>query len=406
MIPARTIFSDCTGFPYDYSATNQQCQRCRREHQEEWWPCRRTTLGSLPIKPRDDEFRRNTRADIDVSKPVTEEDYEIWATEFHSRARIQKLLFSYLWAAGGCGEKDAAIEYLVQHDENRRTASRVARIILYDFEYHARRRYSFATRRVGNDICLYHTKPKEDDMRIPLQSRSRAVVLLSGGLGSTVALYWAFVKFGSVDNVTAMTIDYGQVQRRRLDAARRVVELTGVEHVEHGIGQLGDLLESEILTNEPVDELLPQKHRGFSQRYIPGKSMTLITLAAAWGFANRAANIVTGFRLADYPKFPEHRPEFVEQMTTALRTGMDFPDLCIATPLIRKSGVQIMQFALSLQDCWAALRQTESCISDDYPPCGACPTCGRRAAIFETVGMQDPLLERYAEEEEARSRKA
>ena len=58
---------------------------------------------------------------------------------------------------------------------------------------------------------------------------SKVVVVLSGGQDSTTCLYWALDRFG-IDNVLALTFDYGQRHRIELDCAANVAQHARVAH--------------------------------------------------------------------------------------------------------------------------------------------------------------------------------
>jgi 7-cyano-7-deazaguanine synthase len=51
------------------------------------------------------------------------------------------------------------------------------------------------------------------------------MVLFSGGIDSTTALYWALDRY---DKISALTFDYGQRNRIELDMARKIAQKLNV----------------------------------------------------------------------------------------------------------------------------------------------------------------------------------
>jgi 7-cyano-7-deazaguanine synthase len=56
----------------------------------------------------------------------------------------------------------------------------------------------------------------------------RAIVLLSGGMDSTIALYWAMQRF---EVAAAMTFNYGQRHWVEVAQATKIARAANVEHI-------------------------------------------------------------------------------------------------------------------------------------------------------------------------------
>lgn len=77
--------------------------------------------------------------------------------------------------------------------------------------------------------------------------RTRAIVLLSGGLDSTTCLAWAQARYECI----AISFMYGQRSTTELDAARTLTQQAGVEHrvIKIDLGNLG----GSALTDYSID---------------------------------------------------------------------------------------------------------------------------------------------------------
>ena len=66
------------------------------------------------------------------------------------------------------------------------------------------------------------------------------VVILSGGMDSTIAMRLAVEKYGK-ENVSALTFFYGQKQKREIEMARMSTNMLGVKHKVVDASFLGEI---------------------------------------------------------------------------------------------------------------------------------------------------------------------
>ena len=221
----------------------------------------------------------------------------------------------------------------------------------------------------------------------------RAVILLSGGLDSYTAAALA-ARDGYA--LYALTVRYGQVHARELDAARRVAAaLEAARHAEievdlaafGGSALLGD---GEI----PKDRDL-ERQRDIPSTYVPARNTVFLSLALAWAETVGATAIVIGVNALDYSGYPDCRPEYLEAFervaALATRAGVQGVPLRILAPLLRMSKAEIIRAGTSLGLDYGL---THSCYdpAPDGAPCGRCDSCLLRAKGFAEAGVPDPVL--------------
>ena len=220
-----------------------------------------------------------------------------------------------------------------------------------------------------------------------------AVVLLSGGLDSYTA---AAVAKRDGFALYALSINYGQRHIRELEAARAVVASLGVKkHLELDLDLTrigGSALTSnqiDVPKDQPIDPAV------IPNTYVPARNTIFLSLAMGWAEVLDASDIYIGVNALDYSGYPDCRPEFIaafEQMARlATKAGVEGPALKIHTPLIDLSKAGIIRLGLSLALDYGL---THSCYDPrpDGRPCGHCDSCRLRAAGFEEVGANDPLI--------------
>lgn len=223
-------------------------------------------------------------------------------------------------------------------------------------------------------------------------TRSLAVVLLSGGLDSYTA---AAVAARDGFDLCALSIRYGQRHVRELESARAIARsLNAVRQLEldvdlSGIG--GSALTGGL--DVPKDRLLDAAE--IPATYVPARNTIFLSLALGWAEVLGAADIVVGVNALDYSGYPDCRPEFIrafEQLArVATKAGIEGRPLRIHTPLIALSKAEIIRLGHTLDLDYGL---THSCYDplSDGSPCRRCDSCRLREAGFATAGLVDPLI--------------
>lgn len=226
--------------------------------------------------------------------------------------------------------------------------------------------------------------------------KSRAVVLLSGGLDSTTCL--ALARAEGFES-HALTVAYGQRHAREVEAARRVVEDLGVQrHVTVRLDP--EIFRGSALTgDEPVprDRDEAAMADAIPATYVPARNTVFLSLALAWAETLECGDIFIGVSAVDYSGYPDCRPEYVEAYTRmanlATRAAVEgrIP-VKIHAPLLCLTKAETIRKGISLGVDYGL---TWSCY-DPAPrgaPCGGCDSCRLRARGFREAGIQDPLLQ-------------
>lgn len=226
----------------------------------------------------------------------------------------------------------------------------------------------------------------------------KAVVLFSGGIDSTTALYWAKKEFACV---YAMVVNYAQRHNIEVNMAQQIA---GQLQVETHVIQfpLKDIVFSALIDKEkeiPESLAASKNEAGIPFTYVPFRNGIFLSLAAAFAESREVFNLVTGFNLIDTPDYPDTTEAFTKKMEAAINqgtsasiTGKTFK---IHTPLIGKSKKEIIQMGLELG---ADYSYSISCYRGDEVPCLKCPSCDIRSNAFGQLDKEDPLITRLKKE--------
>ncbi len=223
---------------------------------------------------------------------------------------------------------------------------------------------------------------------------SRALVLLSGGLDSTVCLAIAAREASSV---TAVTVDYGQRHRVELEGAAKVVDALGVEQlvVQLDLSAWGGSALTDDAVAVPDYAAIPSggTSGAIPPTYVPARNLIFCALACGIAESRQCDSVYLGVNALDYSGYPDCRPEFVAAFQQAaalgLKRGVEGRPLEFRTPLMRLTKAQIVALGVELG---APLELTWSCYRGGVAPCESCDSCMLRAKGFSEAGLTDPAL--------------
>lgn len=230
---------------------------------------------------------------------------------------------------------------------------------------------------------------------------SRAIVLVSGGMDSAVALAEARAAGFAC---SAISFDYGQRHRHELAAARRVVAAQGV--ADHRVVQLdlraigGSALTADVLV--PKDRPHAVIGAGVPVTYVPARNTIFLSLALGLAEVVGARDLYVGVNALDYSGYPDCRPEFLRAFEALARVatvagaeqGARFrvhaPLLELTKAGIVKRGLELgVDFALT-HTCYDPIERAGRVLS-----CGRCDACILRLKGFAESNARDPIA--YAE---------
>lgn len=222
---------------------------------------------------------------------------------------------------------------------------------------------------------------------------SKAVVLLSGGLDSTTALYLAK---SEGHEVYAISFDYGQKHSRELESARRVAEKVGV--VSHQVVSLnlslwgGSSLTDEKMAIEDGDV----DRNDIPMTYVPARNMVFLSVAASMAEAVGAQHIYIGVSQVDYSGYVDCRKVFIDAMENAINLGTVMSaergqKIEVHAPFINMTKADEIRLGEKLGVDFGL---TWSCYRGGEKPCGTCDSCLLRAKAFKEAGVIDTSIYR------------
>ena len=223
-------------------------------------------------------------------------------------------------------------------------------------------------------------------------TRTRAVVLLSGGLDSSTCL--AVARAEGLE-VHALSVDYGLRHKGELARARRVARALGAKDhrvVRVDLSTFGGSALTDRAIAVPKGRAPARMTRDIPVTYVPARNTVLLALALAHAETIEAEQVFVGVNALDYSGYPDCRPEFLRAFEklarVATKAGVSGRPLRIRAPLLRLTKAGIVRLGTRLGVPFGI---TLSC----YDPvrgraCGRCDACVLRRKGFAEAGIPDP----------------
>jgi len=219
----------------------------------------------------------------------------------------------------------------------------------------------------------------------------KAIVLLSGGLDSTVAIHLAK---NEGFEIYALSFNYGQKHNKEIECAKKTAIKIGAK--EHNIVNIQlNLWGGSSLTDTKMDVEDGNVYRDdIPQTYVPARNMVFLSVAASYAEAIGAQDIFIGVSEVDYSGYVDCREEFIRSMESTINLGTVMGaelnrKIRIHTPFINKTKAEEILLGEGLKVDWSL---TWSCYRGGTKPCGTCDSCLLRAKAFKEAGVIDTAL--------------
>jgi len=223
-----------------------------------------------------------------------------------------------------------------------------------------------------------------------MSAKSKAVVLLSGGMDSCVTAAIA----AETNALALLHASYGQRTERRerqaFDAIADFYSLSDrlVARLDH-FRDIGGSALTDPAVAVPEREIVPASGEGIPVTYVPFRNAHFLSIAVSWAEAIGATSVWIGAVAEDSSGYPDCRPEYYRAFQELVRAGTR-PEtrIEIVTPVIQMRKSDIIRRGIELG---APLHLTWSCYQGEREACGACDSCLLRLRAFEEAGVTDPI---------------
>jgi 7-cyano-7-deazaguanine synthase len=217
-------------------------------------------------------------------------------------------------------------------------------------------------------------------------SKARAVVLLSGGMDSSVCASLAARDY----DPAAVHISYGQrTEERERQSFLAICQRLKIHDRLMVRNEALRAIGGSALTDEsiPVPDAAMVGH-DVPVTYVPFRNAHFLAVAVSWAEVLGAEKVYIGAVEPDSSGYPDCRPAYYKAFNAVVKAGTKDGKIEIVTPLIAMRKAEIVRLGLELG---APFDLTWSCYSREDRACGVCDSCVLRLRAFEAAGVPDPI---------------
>lgn len=214
----------------------------------------------------------------------------------------------------------------------------------------------------------------------------KTLVLLSGGMDSVTALYWARHEH---EVVGAVSFDYGaKHNHREIPLAAWHCATSGVKHDIIDLGFMNQHFASDLLKSGGT---IPEGHyadENMKKTVVPFRNGIMLSIACGLAESCGADALVIAAHAGDHTIYPDCREPFMQGMAAAMREGT-YAHIELMRPFIHldKAGI-----AKTGSELGVDYGKTWSCYKGGDLHCGKCGTCVERIEAFVLAGLTDPTV--------------
>ena len=226
----------------------------------------------------------------------------------------------------------------------------------------------------------------------------KAVVLNSGGVDSTTCVGLAVEKYGK-DNVSTLSVFYGQKHDKELECAKKIAAHYEVAHYEVDLSAVMQFSNcpllsqsTEAIRHESYAEQIAKDGEGMVRTYVPfrnGLLLSSVTALAVSLYPDDEVEVYYGAHADDAAgrAYADCSPEFTDAMNKAINIGT-YEKVTLAAPLINMNKGEVVKTGLAIG---VPYHLTTSCYEGREKACGTCATCIDRINAFKVNGVEDPI---------------
>lgn len=221
---------------------------------------------------------------------------------------------------------------------------------------------------------------------MPTSHKSRAIVLLSGGMDSCVCAALAARDF----DAAAVHVSYGQrTEERERQSFLAICQRLKIHDKLIVRNEAFRAIGGSALTDESIEVPMAEGlGHGVPVTYVPFRNAHFLSVAVSWAEVLGAEKVYIGAVEPDSSGYPDCRPAYYEAFNQVVKLGTKDGKIEIVTPLIAMHKAEIVRLGLELG---APLDLTWSCYSREDAACGVCDSCALRLRAFEAAGVKDPI---------------
>jgi len=228
---------------------------------------------------------------------------------------------------------------------------------------------------------VQHHFLRREDYIAPKRS-SKAIVVCSGGLDSTVAATWA-VRNGFKVELVHFLYDC-RAQAKEKQAIINIAKKLGVTYKFIETNIWTTLAKGSRLTDPMAKIAKGEEGIEIAKEWCYARNLVFLSIATAYAESIEAEHIILGNNLEEAGSFPDNEPEFIRKFNELLPNAINANKrLKVLEPVGNKMKHEIVKMGLELE---APLEESWSCYESYDEPCNNCGPCNLKKVAFNING--------------------
>lgn len=214
----------------------------------------------------------------------------------------------------------------------------------------------------------------------------KALVVFSGGMDSTVGVYWALKNYKEVET---LSFYYGSKHNEEEHKhALMTCEKLGVKNTKIDLDFMNKYFKSDLLQSGGE---IPEGYytaENMKSTVVPFRNGIMLAIAAGFAESQDCDVLVLGNHSGDHAIYPDCRAGFIEGIKKAIYEGTA-RNIEVVSPFCNISKTDICKLG---QELGVDYSLTYSCYKGGEKHCGKCGTCTERIEAFRDSGVPDPTV--------------
>lgn len=214
----------------------------------------------------------------------------------------------------------------------------------------------------------------------------KALVVFSGGMDSTVGVYWAVKNYKEVET---LSFNYGSKHNdMEYSYARKTCEKLGLKNVRISLDFVNQFFKSDLLKSGGE---IPEGHyaaENMKSTVVPFRNGIMLAIAAGYAESQGCDVLVLGNHAGDHAIYPDCREEFIDGIKKAIYEGT-YKNIEVVSPFCNVTKTDVCRIGAELGVDFSL---TYSCYKGKEKHCGKCGTCTERIEAFRDAGVEDPTI--------------
>lgn len=219
----------------------------------------------------------------------------------------------------------------------------------------------------------------------------KVLVLSSGGLDSTTCISIAVEKYGK-DNVSTISMYYGQTLDKELKCAKQIAQYYGLKHYTFDLSELFKYSNCTLLKHS-TQKIVESTYKDQYDKdktitsYVPFRNGLMLSVVATLAqslYPDEETIIMLGNHKDDFA-YADCSVEFTKKMSEAIAEGT-YNKVLFESPLKDMTKSEIVKVGLNLGTPYDL---TWSCYKGTNKACGKCASCLCRLEAFKDNNVDD-----------------